>query len=56
MTSMPPQVTMITNAIYHGAVVGGLVIGYAKITHLVFKSTATPKLDISKYDTYLWLS
>ena len=31
--------------------VGGLAIGYAKITHLVFKSAATPKLDISTYDT-----
>ena len=29
--------------------VGGLAIGYAKITHLVFKFTH--KLDISKYDT-----
>ena len=44
---MSSQVTVIANAAYHS----GLAIGYAMITHLIFKSTATPKLDISKYDT-----
>ena len=48
MTSTPTQVTLIANAAYHGAVVGGLVISYAKIGHMIMKSTPVPKLNVGK--------
>jgi energy-converting hydrogenase Eha subunit G len=40
----------IVNAIYHGAVVGGLAIASAKLIHMVVKRAALPKLDADKYD------
>ena len=53
MISTPTQVTLIANAAYHGAVVGGLTISYAKIGHMLKKYTPVPKLDVGKYDTGL---
>ena len=45
MTSTPAQVNTIANAAYHGAVVGGLTISYAKIGHMLMKSAPAPKLE-----------
>ena len=45
MTSAPAQVNTIANAAYHGAVVTGIAIGYAKIGHMLMKSAPAPKLE-----------
>ena len=43
MSSTPTQKN-IANNLYHAAIVGGLAIGYAKISQMVFKGPP-PKLD-----------
>ena len=37
----------ITDAAYHGAVVGGITIGYGKLAHMVSKSSPDPPLSKS---------
>ena len=39
----------LVNDLYHAAVVGGLAIGYAKITQMVLKGPL-PKLDLTPRD------
>ena len=39
----------IANSLYHSAVVGALMIGYAQVGKKIFNST-TPKLALNAYD------
>ena len=39
----------IVNTLYHGAVISGLTLGYAKLSGLAFKGPA-PKLDFNPRD------
>ena len=48
MSSTPTQKN-IANNLYHAAIVGGLAIGYAKISQMVFKGPP-PKLDLTPSD------
>ena len=44
----------ITNALYHAALVSGLSIGYAKLTHMAIKGSL-PKLDTTARDAGMML-
>ena len=46
---MTSQEKDIANTLYHSAVVGALMIGYAQIAKKVFNSS-TPKLALTSYD------
>ena len=47
--SSTPTGKNIANDLYHVAIVGGLVIGYAKLSQMVFKGP-TPRLDLTPRD------
>ena len=49
MMSSSPTSKTIANDIYHAVVVGGLVLGYAKIGQMVFKGLM-PRLDLTPRD------
>ena len=49
MMSSSPTSKNIANDLYHAAIVGGLAIGYAKISQLVFKGPM-PRLDLTPRD------
>ena len=48
MSSTPTQKN-IANDLYHAAVVGGLAVGYAKLSQMVFKAPL-PRLDLTPRD------
>ena len=46
---MPADGKQIVNAVYHGAMVSGLAMGYAHLTQMVLKGSI-PKLDLTPRD------
>ena len=46
---MPADGKQIVNAVYHGAVVSGLTMAYARLTQMVLKGPI-PKLDFTPRD------
>ncbi len=40
----------IANAVYHGAVITGIVVGSAKAMKMVFKNSTTPKFNLDLPD------
>jgi len=43
--STKTMVNLIGNTIYHSAITTALAFGYAKVGHMIMKSTSTPGLD-----------